>query len=232
MIRITEGKIYLRATANRMFAVFGVVVAPQAFEAERLYPASIGDTQGVLLLQPSRPWRGWAGDSIGGALREQLFHKGAIPDALEVLVRDTELPDAPAGQKWVIIAGPSMQHTGESRMLTITRGVVEVIHGEQFVGEAPDGILRKPIWGPLNNPCALAHTLNLAEAVQEIARDREANMRRDPSFRRFCELVGQDPVFNKSWYTAKECARVDALSNAAMKSVLAEMEKSGPVMGF
>lgn len=230
MIRISEGKVYLRATANRMFAVFGVVAVPQEFEAERLYPALVGDEQGVVLPPHSRAWTGWVGGSISEALIAPLFHKGAIPDALEVLVRDTELPDAPAGQKWVLIAGPSMQHTGESRVLTITRGTVAVTHGEQFVGEAPSDILRNPIWGPQHNPCALAHTMNLVVADEEIARDREANMRRDPSFKRFCEIVDQDPVFRKSWHTAEECARVEALSSKAMKAVLAEEDANQPAM--
>lgn len=180
---------------------------PKSTETERIYTASLNDVSGLNISKASRLVEHFNSPyfkeiSAGDLLREEAFRVGAMPEVFEVILRDTYLPDAPIGNKWMIVVGPSRTYeNNQSRFFTIDNGTVSVEHGEQFIGMSIDGALKQPKWGLGDSKHALAYTIAMDVYDDFIIADRKRN--KDEMFHAF--LVEMNAFMpTKNWYTKEE----------------------------
>lgn len=236
-IAMIDGKIYLRKLDDKhmgqtAFGLVGVIAVPTHFDGERIYPAVVSERNGFYIDIRSRrpkevagPWVG--GEGISSLVTSLDWRAGAFPGACELFLRDTELPGAPYGHKWVIVAGASKTHEGDTRMISVRAGQVSVMEGEQWSGNTLDAPLHAPIWGPQDNACALAVCLALDTYEEEFRRSRGQN--RAPIFLKYVERMETAFPF-KTWYTVEEKQKRDEMSSSILRDLLQEADIGGGVV--
>lgn len=220
-IGVELGKMFIRRLDDAS-ALIGIVAVPEFVKTEVIYPVKLSDHEGMFIANTPR-------DPISkyGALdnlpemdanyimQQSLFQPYQEPNIFDAMLRDTEIPDAPDGHKWVLVIGASKSHQGKSRTISINNGIPEAKDGE-YVGEAINSIVTEGEWGNPNNPYVLASTIhfNSLEKVAQESRSRNKNEQYAEYLNKMKEISP-----SKSCYSKQELA----FRKEASKSVMAEL---------
>lgn len=154
-MHVQNGKFITRTVErNKHQLLIGVVEVPNAKRAEVIHAASIDQSFGFYFLSSTFSDEVPPDDSGYPLNIDEYFRKpiwpimNYDPKMIGVLVRDTELPNASPGHKWVIIASAFKSFLDEDVMVTMKNGEVSVTSSKHFNGMAVSQIVSEPIWGP------------------------------------------------------------------------------------
>jgi hypothetical protein len=215
MIEIKDGKLLLRQVSDKDHVVVGVIAMPVETEGETIMPVILTDGGLAAFVDDiKKPEADLRHTSPSGIYSKPVFHRGVKLGAMQLYLRNTSLPDAPEGMKWMIAVGPSCTLRAGSRIIHIEDGDTYIKIDELYEGLPAGDVLQVPLWGNPKNPCMISFPLDPALFEEVMAEDDALSMSVE-GYAEFRDAMNAR-FERKTWYTEKEARELREAAQSLM----------------